>query len=295
MEDDAETADLVLVIGTSLGGLSADQVPNDTAERSESDKPYLGRNGGALGAVIINLQQTTRDGGMTLKISGKSDDVLRKVVKELGVDPVPAHAVRWNPVNSMLVPYDRNGKLLPKNSAEPKMWLDFSDQAKVKICPGHNIQGAKQPIYMHIGRKKPYKGRAPGMGHGVVIRREETHWVLSIDGAGMRLGVWWLESAQSGALPFLPLVNLNPEYEGEHLASGASVKKRLPKKTATNNLPAKKPSKKTHQGSALVPGQGPESSRSRPSVKTNKQNSPPKKDPTSTAASVKKKSKLVRN
>jgi hypothetical protein len=56
MEDDAETADLVLVIGTSLGGLSADQVPNDTAERSESDKPYLGRNGGALGAVIINLQ-----------------------------------------------------------------------------------------------------------------------------------------------------------------------------------------------------------------------------------------------
>jgi hypothetical protein len=83
------------------------------------------------------------------------------------------------------------------------------------------------------------------MGHGVIVRREETHWVLSVDDAGMRLGVWWLESAQSGALPFLPVVNLNPKYEGELLASGASVKK-PPQKTVTKKSPAKKPSKKTH-------------------------------------------------
>lgn len=84
---------------------------------------------------------------MTLKISGKSDDVLRKVVEELGVDPVPAHAVRWNPVNSMLVPYDQNGKLLPKNSAAPEMWLDFSDQAEVKNLPWSQYSRGKSSRY----------------------------------------------------------------------------------------------------------------------------------------------------
>ncbi len=56
MEHDAQTADLVLVIGTSLGGLNADQVASNAADRSQINKPYLGANGGALGTVIINLQ-----------------------------------------------------------------------------------------------------------------------------------------------------------------------------------------------------------------------------------------------
>jgi transcription initiation factor IIF auxiliary subunit len=47
----AETADLVLVLGTSLGGLNADQVATETARRS--------LNGHALGSVIINLQQVS--------------------------------------------------------------------------------------------------------------------------------------------------------------------------------------------------------------------------------------------
>jgi hypothetical protein len=56
MENDAKTADLVLVVGTSLGGLNADQVATKTAERSQINEPYLGANGGSLGTVIINLQ-----------------------------------------------------------------------------------------------------------------------------------------------------------------------------------------------------------------------------------------------
>merc|ERR1719207_196451 len=67
MEDDAETADLVLVLGTSLGGLNADQVATKAAERS------IVSRSGALGTVCINLQQTEQDGIMTLRLFGKSD------------------------------------------------------------------------------------------------------------------------------------------------------------------------------------------------------------------------------
>merc|ERR1712054_477188 len=65
MQDDAKTADLVIVLGTSLGGLNADQVPNRCADRSLTGEKY--GEGGALGTVIINLQQTPRDGMATLR------------------------------------------------------------------------------------------------------------------------------------------------------------------------------------------------------------------------------------
>merc|ERR1719375_1389376 len=71
MEEDANSADLVLVLGTSLGGLNADQVATGAAERSITSRE------GALGTVCINLQQTDQDGIMTLRFFGRSDDVTR--------------------------------------------------------------------------------------------------------------------------------------------------------------------------------------------------------------------------
>ena len=70
MVHEATTADLVLVLGTSLGGLNADQVPLKTADRSKINLDY--GKGGALGMVIINLQQTPHDGKSTLRIFGKN-------------------------------------------------------------------------------------------------------------------------------------------------------------------------------------------------------------------------------
>merc|ERR1719375_1441868 len=68
MEDDAEQADLVLVLGTSLSGLYADKVVKDTARRAA--------RGEALGTVIVNLQQTPQDGSASLRLFGRSDGVL---------------------------------------------------------------------------------------------------------------------------------------------------------------------------------------------------------------------------
>ena len=212
MENDANTADLVLVLGTSLGGLYADRVATDTAERS-----CLPGEASALGSVMINLQQTTEDGKMSLRLFGTTDDMLAQLLGELGYGRNP----RFPPCvftreNRVLVPYDKYGRRLPADSSQ-RMWLDLSPGAAVCITPGHNIQGAKQPAFLHIGATKPrmLKGetRQPGPGRGSVIRRDDSAscFHLQIEGACMRLGVWWLDSAARGAVEHLPIVNVRPE------------------------------------------------------------------------------------
>eukprot|EP00811_Abedinium_folium_P018669 NODE_2759_length_2149_cov_31.317507.p1 GENE.NODE_2759_length_2149_cov_31.317507~~NODE_2759_length_2149_cov_31.317507.p1 ORF type:complete len:570 (-),score=118.56 NODE_2759_length_2149_cov_31.317507:325-2034(-) len=214
MTRDAETADLVLVLGTSLGGLNADQVATNAAERSLLPS----QGGGALGTVIFNLQQTPEDGKMTLRLFGRSDDLLKLLLRELFdgklFKPIPPV---WPKTRRVLVPYDEFGRRLPED-ADQWMWLDLNDRKRVQLTHGHNIQGAKQPLYMHIGAKRPItvKGQVvqPGPGKGSVIKCEEgtTSFVLSLEGAKMRLGIWWLECAARGAVECLPLINEEPEF-----------------------------------------------------------------------------------
>ncbi|CAK9020253.1 NAD-dependent protein deacetylase Sirt7 (Regulatory protein SIR2 homolog 7) (SIR2-like protein 7) [Durusdinium trenchii] len=276
MREDADTADLCLVLGTSLGGLNADQVATKTADRSlqpsappegvlapgawvmlrrggrsfkgcvtkveekdfqarfrpaadddsEEEDDRLGEVvtisksekfdllpsvGGGLGTVIMNLQQTAQDGKMTLRLFGKSDEILRLLLPELGFGLSIVKPPVWPKVSRALVPYDAEGRRLPPRAK--RMWLDLSRGQEVRLTPGHNIQGAKQPQYMHIGAAKPItvKGetRKPGVGLGRVVNRcdKTCSFVLQIEGVQMRLGIWWLESAMRGGVPVLPLVN----------------------------------------------------------------------------------------
>ena len=101
------------------------------------------------------------------------------------------------------------------------MWLDLRPGAKVILSRQHNHQGARQPNTIHIGAAKGQKfgGKVipnPGKGVGAVVRRDPESWAykLNIDGAPMRLGMWWLEAAASGGPAMLPLVNQSPKYEG---------------------------------------------------------------------------------
>ncbi|CAK9078101.1 unnamed protein product [Durusdinium trenchii] len=282
MREDADTADLCLVLGTSLGGLNADQVATKTADRSlqpsappegvlapgawvmlrrggrsfkgcvtkveekdfqarfrpaadddsEEEDDRLGEVvtisksekfdllpsvGGGLGTVIMNLQQTAQDGKMTLRLFGKSDEILRLLLPELGFGLSIVKPPVWPKVSRALVPYDAEGRRLPPRAK--RMWLDLSRGQEVRLTPGHNIQGAKQPQYMHIGAAKPItvKGetRKPGVGLGRVVNRcdKTCSFVLQIEGVQMRLGIWWLESAMRGGVPVLPLVNQAPSFE----------------------------------------------------------------------------------
>merc|ERR1712139_616497 len=76
METQAEQSDLVLVLGTSLTGLNADQCVRKTAQRST--------RGLSLGSVIISPQRTAQDGRAALRIFAKADDVMVALAKEFG-------------------------------------------------------------------------------------------------------------------------------------------------------------------------------------------------------------------
>jgi len=152
MEDDTRSADLVLVLGTSLGGLNADQVATECAARSLRRGPRE-----SLGTVCINLQQTEQDGKMTLRLFGRSDDVLARLLPKLGL-PMPRRSVLRLPTESrMLVPYDAEGRRLPEDSKARgrssrsscisarlgsrvtvvlgMWWLDAADRGAVDVLP----------------------------------------------------------------------------------------------------------------------------------------------------------------
>jgi len=235
MEDDAETADLVLVLGTTLQGLPADQVATLAANRSLLPPGLLPGIGGGLGTVYIGLQQTEQDGMMTLRLFGKSDDILSTVFQELRFNstfkPLPPV---WPKENRVLVPYDAYGRRLSAGGGK-WMWLDLRDGQKVRITPGHNIQGAQHPQYMHIGADNSvvHQGitRQPREGFGKVVRRNAalSCFILQVEGVEMCLGIWWLEAAVKGSVEVLPVVNQVPAFDGrcnriEHkLGTAASI------------------------------------------------------------------------
>ena len=215
MQRETEAADLVLVIGTSLGGLYADETATTCCERAAA--------GASLGGVIINLQQTDEDGKMTLSCKGKSDNVLQLLLAELGLpplDPRKSSAVIWPEVTCALVPYDARGRRLPEGSTAPRMWLDLRLGAKIKLTAGHNHQGAKQPSTMHVGARKGQKFhgealRNVGPGRGSVLKRDDptSSIRLIIEGAPMKLGAWWMDAAMRGGPEILPIVNTEPLFE----------------------------------------------------------------------------------
>eukprot|EP00092_Neocalanus_flemingeri_P036893 GFUD01040158.1.p1 GENE.GFUD01040158.1~~GFUD01040158.1.p1 ORF type:complete len:401 (-),score=89.89 GFUD01040158.1:44-1246(-) len=206
MKEAADSADLVLVLGTSLSGLNSDRVAKDPARRS--------LHGNSLGTVIINLQQTQQDGISTLRIFAQTDQVFSSLLEKLKLPLVPIP--KFSPVTKALIPYDKNGK----RSQTKKMYLDLSNNQKVKLNPDHNCQGAKQPGYLHIGSDKAitHRGikRQPGPGHGRVVRYSHSQcgWLLEVEGVSMLLGGWWLDAAAKGEVEYVPVINMEPQVVG---------------------------------------------------------------------------------
>jgi len=190
MQELADTADLCLVMGTSLTGLNADQMATTPAKRS--------RKGTSLGTVIISPQQTAQDGKSSIRIFAQADDVMRELAEQLRLQ-VNTEAPDFPASSRVLVPYDQAGR-----PTEGKMmYLDLRPGQKVRVSAHNNIEGARQPSYMHIDSDTV----------GTVSRRNEATGSIHISfgGATMTLGIWWLEAARRGAIDQLPVVNMKPE------------------------------------------------------------------------------------
>ena len=191
---EAEEADLVLVVGTSLSGLNSDQLATTPASKSLGPLSARRGRGGCgsdthprLGTVIINLQQTPEDGKASLRLFSTADIALTLVLDLLGI-ACPAEAPAFLPsptagrvraqvgrddqtrslCRRVLVPYDRDGVRIPREArgTTPRMWLDLRDGARIKLGAHHNCQGARQPAYIRMGRAG--KTGVPGDAAGTV-------------------------------------------------------------------------------------------------------------------------------
>mmetsp|Transcript_2021 Transcript_2021/g.4559 ORF Transcript_2021/g.4559 Transcript_2021/m.4559 type:complete len:423 (+) Transcript_2021:134-1402(+) len=208
MVKEAETADLVLVLGTSLSGLNADQVPINAAYRSLHND-----NTSSLGMVVINLQQTPQDGKASLRIFGSTDDVFRQLFHSMHFKLPKAlpKQYKFPKDKRFLVPYDSNGDLYlvsnggnnkTDNDNSYKMVWDLSVNAKVRIV-NHNVEGAGQPSH------KPVLAQNPQL-HGRILGWDDESMSIriSMSGSVFRMGYWWIETAIQGRTPNLPLVNV---------------------------------------------------------------------------------------
>ena len=75
--------------------------------------------------------------------------------------------------------------------------------------PGLRIQRSNPLLHCLVGAGQPTLVQ----GLGWVTRRMEMYWLLSIEGRGMELGIWWMEAAMRGAVGVLPIVNQEPRFE----------------------------------------------------------------------------------
>ena len=206
MEVSAETADLTIVLGTSLSGLCSDMVAEKTSERSLNSK--------SLGIVIINLQQTLMDGSATLRIFSETDRLMKILTEMLDIkyktpdypDKVTTHA---------LIPYDQEGEL----SKTVLTCLDLTPCSRIKLNANHNCQGAMQPPKLHIGASEPFKHKGkvkqPGNGVGRVVGfcTRQRGWKLEVDGVPMLLGSWWIEDAVQGGPQTIPIINITTNVQ----------------------------------------------------------------------------------
>ena len=108
--------------------------------------------GRSLGTVIVNLQQTASDGVATLRIFNDTDRLFELVMASLG-SPLTSCPLVAPVEHRALVPYSRQGRRVTNG---PRMWLDLSKGARVRLAPDHNCQGARQPVYQHIGASAPH-------------------------------------------------------------------------------------------------------------------------------------------
>ena len=155
--------------------------------------------GRSLGTVIVNLQQTASDGVATLRIFNDTDRLFELVMASIGSPLTSCPLVAPPGEHRALVPYSRQGRRV---TTGPRMWLDLSKGARVRLSPDHNCQGARQPVYQHIGASAPHvyrwksnrrnitftaisnRGsvRQPGPGEGTVVRfsPKQGGWELQV-------------------------------------------------------------------------------------------------------------------
>jgi len=203
-----DESDLVIAVGTSLCGMTADDVFVECCKRQ--------KQGDGLGGVIIGLQQTQHDSKAYLRIFSRIDVVVALLARKLNtiIPPLELPLKFDLPENAKVsefvyrVPYDSYGDKT-EDESEMVLW-NLSPGAKVQVTQGSG-EGFK----------------------GEVIRfKNNMYWQIELpcqrqhsENFGKKkkmytLGVWWIETATKGLWPKLPVVNIGKSlrnWKGERI------------------------------------------------------------------------------
>ena len=124
--------------------------------------------GEALGCVIINLQQTEKDGAASLRIFSSIDEVFKRVLDKLQLQINDNVLWKEERQGEVIVPYNRNGV----KSDRLRMKLNLSTGNPIRLNPSHNCQGSRQPSLLHVygntAQEFQVVCRPPGPGRGTV-------------------------------------------------------------------------------------------------------------------------------
>mmetsp|Transcript_70939 Transcript_70939/g.132685 ORF Transcript_70939/g.132685 Transcript_70939/m.132685 type:complete len:566 (-) Transcript_70939:169-1866(-) len=184
------SCDLCLAFGTSMVGMNSDRMAISAAQRAKA--------GNGLGTVIVALQQTQYDSSASLRIYAPIDRVMEMLAAEMQFDIPQAQAKVPTPVSQPHLykdlPYTKDGMVSRKES----LTLDLRPGARVRLV---NQQGWDKERWGEVGEVLPPQDSL----------REEGHYAIKIGGTEKSpvrvLGLWWLEAAQRGGVPALPVVN----------------------------------------------------------------------------------------
>lgn len=186
MAETEQATDLCIVAGTSLAGMNADRVATTPARRARSEA-------GVQGTVLINLQRTTLDEQMQLRIFAPIDEVMAALAAELRL------VVRSDPLPSLdgygdvfVLPYTAQGQLAPAGE-EAQITLD--------LRPGRVVRLRGQP---------DWDAERCGTIATVLGRDASGHYILKLQRGGprasRRLGSWWIAAALKREVPHIPVL-----------------------------------------------------------------------------------------
>jgi hypothetical protein len=203
LRNEAAEADLVLVLGTSLSGMTADVIAEKVAGR--------GIQGKALGTVIINLQRTRLDHSCGVRVWAKLEDAF-KILEEL-LELREVESPLWKQeerdvgksVFEGLV-YDERGRRL-EEGAEGGISLDLSCGRTFMVVDPTAVNYEAILRVLELDKNGDWVLEELPRAEGEVKKRRRLHR-------------WWVDVGRRGRLEQFPLVNVELEQGEEEGGEG---------------------------------------------------------------------------
>jgi len=212
---EAQESDLLLVLGTSLSGMTADKIAEKVSGRSISQK--------SLGIVIINLQQTRLDHVSSIRVWSKISDAFKLLEKIFKLDEVENPV--WMPSNNHNNNNNNNNNSNNNNNNNNNNsnTNNIGDNDIFQIPYDNKGQKSEtlHPLDLSIGTTLIIADpHASNFGCFLTVTEKDQagDWVLmeqkQVDdenGSGIkkrrRLHRWWIDVARRGQISQFPIVN----------------------------------------------------------------------------------------